>query len=147
MHICGTRGRWVNHFEWPCFTGSTSLTLCCVNSLSGSWSHIEGLVQECSISSALAMEILQSYVKPSIWCHRTWSALIHAWYTKPLPEPALIARFMGPTWGPSGSDRAQVGPMLAPWTLLSGGSDVSLTRSSGIHLRIVSLEILNITIM
>ena len=31
-----------------------------------------------------------------------------------------IARFMGPTWGPSGADRTQVGPMLAPWTLLSG---------------------------
>ena len=28
--------------------------------------------------------------------------------------------FMGPTWGPSGADRTQVGPMLAPWTLLSG---------------------------
>ena len=33
---------------------------------------------------------------------------------------SLIARFMGPTWGPSGADRIQVGPMLAPWTLLSG---------------------------
>ena len=32
----------------------------------------------------------------------------------------LIARFMGPTWGPSGAARTQVGPMLAPWTLLSG---------------------------
>ena len=32
----------------------------------------------------------------------------------------LIARFMGPTWGPSRADRTQVGPMLAPWTLLSG---------------------------
>ena len=32
----------------------------------------------------------------------------------------LIARFMGPTWGPTGDDRIQVGPMLAPWTLLSG---------------------------
>ena len=31
-----------------------------------------------------------------------------------------IARFMGPTWSPSGADRTQVGPMLAPWTLLSG---------------------------
>ena len=30
------------------------------------------------------------------------------------------ARFMGPTWGPSGADRTQVGPMLVPWTLLSG---------------------------
>ena len=27
---------------------------------------------------------------------------------------------MGPTWGPSGADRTQVGPMLAPWTSLSG---------------------------
>ena len=33
---------------------------------------------------------------------------------------ALIAKFMGPTWGPHGADRTQVGPMLAPWTLLSG---------------------------
>ena len=34
----------------------------------------------------------------------------------------LIARFMGPPWGPSGVDRTQVGPMLAPWILLSGQS-------------------------
>ena len=33
---------------------------------------------------------------------------------------SLIAMFMGPTWGPSGADRTQVGPKLAPWTLLSG---------------------------
>ena len=31
-----------------------------------------------------------------------------------------IARFMRPTWGPSGADRTQVGSILAPWTLLSG---------------------------
>ena len=30
----------------------------------------------------------------------------------------LMARFMGPTWGPSGEDRTQVGPMLAQWALL-----------------------------
>ena len=29
---------------------------------------------------------------------------------------------MGPTWGPPGSCRPQMGPMLAPWTLLSGVS-------------------------
>ena len=34
-------------------------------------------------------------------------------------KPALIATFMGPTWDPSGADRAQVGPILASWTLLS----------------------------
>ena len=32
----------------------------------------------------------------------------------------LIARFMGPRWGPSGSDRTQVGTILASWILLSG---------------------------
>ena len=42
-------------------------------------------------------------------CHST----LHVTLTR-------IARFMGPTWDPSGSDRTQVGPMLAPWTLLSG---------------------------
>ena len=31
-----------------------------------------------------------------------------------------IAKFMEPTWGPPGSCRTQMGPMLAPWTLLSG---------------------------
>ena len=29
--------------------------------------YIDGLVQDCSISSALALEILQSCIKPSIW--------------------------------------------------------------------------------
>ena len=35
-------------------------------------------------------------------------------------KPSLVARLMGPTWGPYGADRTQVGPMLSPWTLLSG---------------------------
>ena len=29
-----------------------------------------------------------------------------------------IAKFMRPTWDPAGSCRPQMGPMLAPWTLL-----------------------------
>ena len=46
----------------------------------------------------------------AILCYRIWG----------LDSQCLIARFMGPTWGPSEADRTQVGPMLAPWTLLSG---------------------------
>ena len=42
------------------------------------------------------------------------------WYSGGSHSDTLIARFMGPIWGPSGADRTQVGPMLAPWTLLSG---------------------------
>ena len=33
--------------------------------------------------------------------------------------PTLMARFMGPTWGPPESCRPQMGLMLTPWTLLS----------------------------
>ena len=40
----------------------------------------------------------------------------------------LIARFMGPTWGPSGAYRTQVGPMLAQWSLLSGSRVLSNNR-------------------
>ena len=37
------------------------------------------------------------------------------------PHPITqIAKLMGPTRGPPGSCRSQMGPMLAPWTLLSG---------------------------
>ena len=35
-----------------------------------------------------------------------------------------IARFMGATWGPPGSCRPQIGPVLAPWTLLLSGMGI-----------------------
>ena len=40
-----------------------------------------------------------------------------------------IARFMGPSWGPPGSCRTQMGPILAPWTLLSGNVNGIISRS------------------
>ena len=45
-----------------------------------------------------------------------------AYYTKEVNSSlvTLIERFMGQIWGPSGADRTHVGPMLAPWILLSG---------------------------
>ena len=60
----------------------------------------------------------------STWCCNL-SALqrCFAWWFMVLMERSiltLIARFMGPTWGPSGADRTQVGPVLAPRTLPSG---------------------------
>ena len=42
---------------------------------------------------------------------------LYKYYTQ---NKSQIARFMGPTWGPPGSCRPQMGPTLAPWTLLSG---------------------------
>ena len=44
----------------------------------------------------------------------TFSNCVILWKT------TQIAKFMGPAWGPPGSCRPQMGPMLAPWTLLSG---------------------------
>ena len=44
-------------------------------------------------------------------------------------NPYQEARFMGPTWGPSGAGRTQVGPMLAPYTLLSGLKTGSIFRN------------------
>ena len=60
---------------------------------------------------------------------------------------------MWPTWGLSGSDRTQVGPMLAPWSLLSGmlcwmifqfvlwssWSSLCMSRGSDIHYSIMTL--------
>ena len=40
--------------------------------------------------------------------------------TSKLRITAHLAKFMRPTWSPPGSCRPQMGPMLAPWTLLSG---------------------------
>ena len=36
------------------------------------------------------------------------------------PDSKVHGAIMGPTWGPPGSCRPQMGPMMAPWTLLSG---------------------------
>ena len=51
---------------------------------------------------------------------------------------SLIARFMGPTWGPSGADRTQVGPMMASWTLLSGISRLSSNKQSDVTSSIIT---------
>ena len=44
-------------------------------------------------------------------------------------DMSLIARFIGPTWCPSGADRTRVGPMLVQWTLLSGVAYLCLIKS------------------
>ena len=48
------------------------------------------------------------------WIHGITSVWIYFCF------PSQTARLTWPTWGPPGSCRPQVGPMLAPWTLLSG---------------------------
>ena len=65
----------------------------------------------------------------SCWSWPTWNgASLKKWYSMPCKITSVIARFMGATRGPSGADRTQVGPMLAPWALLSG--EGCITRAS-----------------
>ena len=48
------------------------------------------------------------------WHHdKSWFSVLHMGGIY-----SHITKFMGPTWGPPGSCRSQMGPMLAPWTLL-----------------------------
>ena len=54
----------------------------------------------------------------------------------------LIARFMEPTWGPSGTDRTQVDPILAPWTLLSGYTP-SLAHMHTVSMSFILLKLCN----
>ena len=71
---------------------------------------VEWCMLLCSQCSGFYLGIL-SYCLVS----ETHSGTVH-----PYVKSTLIARFMGPTWGPSGAGRTQVDPMLAPWTLPSG---------------------------
>ena len=50
---------------------------------------------------------------------------------KPYTDISQIAKFMGPTWGPHGSCRPQMGSMWAPWTLLWG----ILYATNAMHMR------------
>ena len=50
----------------------------------------------------------------------TMCSFDNPWDEGPSCTLALIARLMRSTWGPSGADMTLVGPILAPWTLLSG---------------------------
>ena len=48
-------------------------------------------------------------------------------------DTTLPAKFIEPTWGPSGAGRTQVGPMLAPWTLLFGNRLLLLQDPLRVH--------------
>ena len=76
-----------------------------------------------NISSRSGFLILQ------FWSHRLRIVLFIAWIWHAskvgyqlfcFAGRSQIAQFMGPTWGSSGADRTQVGPTMAPRTLLSG---------------------------
>ena len=69
---CQATNHHLNQY-WPHSTMLYDITM-------GHWvNHIDGLVQDCSIRSALAMEILQYRSKPSICNCVTGNDVIHRW--------------------------------------------------------------------
>ena len=76
-------------------------------------------------------ELTQDTAKKSKTKHKLWWSVaistfhvltINWFYDKFVNHhiDTQIAKFMGPTWFPPGFCRPQMGPMLAPWNLLSG---------------------------
>ena len=66
-------------------------------------------------------KVARTWFETQIWFSKSW-------FCSAVHTISPIARFMGPAWGPSGADRTQVGPMLAPWTLISGIQRVDIKR-------------------
>ena len=76
-----------------------------------------------SISARHILDSSQQLAYPVhciIWLAELLKMLTRLRYTGAVTRNALIARFMGPKCDQPGADRTQLGPMLAPRTLLSG---------------------------
>ena len=69
-----------------------------------------------TVTSKVFIDMLPVIALKSLW----WKKKFIKRHLICASNSSLIAWFMVPTWGPSRPDRTQVGPMLAPWTLLSG---------------------------
>ena len=79
-------------------------------------------VSDNMVYNAALQTVLESVIRYSIKISPHSSGIIcysHQRYCN-IWKHTLIAKFVGPTRGPPGADRTQVGPMLASWTLLSG---------------------------
>ena len=72
-------------------------------------------------SDPTVWDLARSQIENGPWFEPSWDS--YCTICNKLRAPmnhSQIARFMGPTWGPPGSCRPQMGPILAPWTLLWG---------------------------
>ena len=97
--------------------------------------HIDRFLIQSEILPCFAILLTSTKVDP--YCYYTiivYLKMIHQrssfylkvvllpWYRSPklVGYTSQIAKSMGPIWGSPGSCRPQMGPMLAPWSLLSG---------------------------
>ena len=72
------------------------------------------------ISASLVLE-LEILLLKKIWKYGPITTFLVTWYVgNRFIFTTQIPKFMGPTWGQPRSCRPEMGPMLAPWTLLLG---------------------------
>ena len=109
-----------NHYHW--LSAQTKLHFLLTSKrLVGIMSYVK--VHLCY--GVLLLQVMRMYNNGGWYGWGIWAIVIYEdgssyFLSSSVTVLPLIARFMGPTWDPSGADRTQVGPMLAPWTLLSG---------------------------
>ena len=96
--------------------------------LSLAWIHLELSGRSASWQPVTAPDWVMYYTVR--WGHHDASR------SNVIYSASLIARFMGPTWGPPGADRTHVGPMWAPWKLLSGISLILRTPPKHVILNV-----------
>ena len=105
--------------------------------------HFDGLVQDCSNSSALAVGLLQSCAKPSIYTFytRPWHWNCTGWRYTPSSMTSNILNSLS-------SGHMELGQHWLRWWLVAwryqaitwANVDLSSVRSLGIHLRSLSLD-------
>ena len=125
------KGRFIMFILWmdciPCYCEYVVICVSRVANISnfncgGGPSALPGVLF-CPTMSIVTLAKQKSCVARKKW--RKGAALVISGFTEHRTTmffhvATLIAKFKGPMRGPSGAGRSQVGPMLAPWTLLSG---------------------------
>ena len=134
VHFRGEFSRYLSWYEFENYLFKITAA-----SPRGPWVDMERVVMSCchdvhwygwssdllccrNLQMSLLIGAQQSYIPLVVPPSLSHLTLInpHTWRRYYIGLTSLKARFMGPTWGPSGADRTQVGPMFAPWILLSG---------------------------
>ena len=113
-------------FSWPqCVNRTISLICCeCFTGFDALFFPLLFLVVATAECVNLVCIINQINVTLDGWQYSSINTSQGHMACEYLQKITQIAKFMGQTWGPPGSCRSQVGPMLAPWTLLSGYASV-----------------------
>ena len=100
------------------------------------WSVPEQMVEQ-TFETPVIWDAI-TVIMASLWWQRCEYKITNRHRTESESKASQIAKFTGPTWGPPTcrSCRPQMGPMLAPWTMLSGMLPVSVQNGmfTGSHL-------------